>query len=126
MTKISINVILVLAIIYVVPFIVYGLASAFFGLPTPEGVSPLMFLVSVLVSKIGASVAFVLIFYFARNSFRDHWFLYAIIWWTMFVIGEVGQAIGPHYSWSYAIAGIISETIYFPASSYVLRLLSKD
>jgi len=37
----------------------------------------------------------------------------------MFVIGEVGQAIGPNYTWKEAIAGIISETVYLPLSAYV-------
>ena len=125
MNKILLNVIIVLVAIYIVPFIVYGLSSAIFGLKTPAGVSPMMFLLSVLVSKIGTAIAFVLIFYFARNSLSGHWFLYAFIWWLMFVIGEVGQAIGPNYSWKYAIAGIISETIYLPFSAYIVNLLIK-
>jgi hypothetical protein len=37
------------------------------------------------------------------------------------VIGEVGQAIGPGYSWKEAIAGVISEAIYVPLSAYVAR-----
>lgn len=125
MSKILLNVVLVLGVIYIVPFIVYGLSQALFGLKTPEGASPMMFLLSVLVSKIGTAIAFVLIFYFARNSLSGHWFLYAFIWWLMFVIGEVGQAIGPNYSWKYAIAGVISETIYFPISAYIVSLLIK-
>jgi len=88
----------------------------------PEG-SPLMFLLSVLVSKIGTAIAFVLIFYFARNTFGSNWLLYAFIWWLMYIIGEVGQAIGPNYSWKEAIAGIISETAYFPLSAYIIHCL---
>ena len=41
----------------------------------------------------------------------------------MFIIGEIGQAIGPKYSWTEAIAGIISETVYFPLSAYVTNWL---
>jgi hypothetical protein len=123
--KIVLSIILVLAVIYLVPFIVYGLSSVLFGLKTPAGVSPLLFLLSVLISKIGTAIAFVLIFYFARNSLNGHWLLYAAIWWTMFVIGEVGQAIGPNYSWEYAIAGVISETIYLPVSAYIVNWLIK-
>ena len=85
----------------------------------------MMFLLSVLVSKIGTAITFVLIFYFARNSLSSHWLLYAFVWWLMFAIGEIGQAIGPNYSWEYAIAGIISETIYLPLSAYVVSLLIK-
>lgn len=123
MTKILLSIILVLVIIYVVPFIVYGLASTLIGAKMPEGVSPMMFLLSVLVSKIGTAIAFVLIFYFARNSFSGHWLLYAFIWWLMFAIGEVGQTIGPNYSWKEAIAGVISETAYFPLSAYIVNWL---
>lgn len=125
MTKILLSIILVLVVIYVIPFIVYGLFSTLIGAKMPEGVSPLMFLLSVLVSKIGTAIAFVLIFYFARNSLSEHWLLYAFIWWVMFAIGEVGQAIGPNYSWKEAVAGAISETIYFPLSAYIVSWLIK-
>ena len=123
MTKVILSIVLVLVIIYVVPILVYGLASIFAGLKTPEGASPAEFLISVLVSKFGTAVAFVLIFYFARNSLHGQWFLYAFLWWLMFVIGEVGQAIGPNYTWKEAIAGIISETVYLPLSAYVTSWL---
>jgi len=125
MAKTLLSIFLVLAVIYIIPFIVYGLSQALFGLKTPAGVSPMMFLLSVLVSKIGTAITFVLIFYFARNSLSSHWLLYAFVWWLMFAIGEIGQAIGPNYSWEYAIAGIISETIYLPLSAYVVSLLIK-
>lgn len=72
--------ILVLVVIYVIPLIVYGLFSSLIGAKMPEGVSPMIFLLSVLVSKIGTAIAFVLIFYFARNSFSGHRLLYAFIW----------------------------------------------
>ncbi len=123
MAKILLSAILVLAVIYIVPFVVYGLFSMLFGLKPPEGSSPLLFLLSVFISKIGTAIAFVLIFYFSRNVFGGNWLLYAFIWWLMFVIGEVGQAIGPHYSWKEAIAGIISETIYLPVSVYIVNWL---
>ena len=118
MGKIIFGVIMTLAIIYIIPFLVYGLFSVAAGLKPPEGASPSQFLLSVLVSKIGTAIAFVLIFYFARESLSGQWLLYAFIWWLMFVIGEVGQTIGPNYSWTEAIAGIISETIYFPLAAF--------
>jgi hypothetical protein len=123
MTKVILNMVFVLAIIYIVPILVYGLASVAAGLKTPEGASPAQFLISVLVSKIGTAIAFVLIFYFARNSLSGQWLLYAFIWWLMFAIGEVGQAIGPNYTWKEAIAGVISETVYFPLSAYLTNWL---
>ena len=125
MSNIALSIILVLAIIYAVPFIVYGLSSLLLGLEPPQEASPLTFLLSVFISKIGTAIAFVLIFYFARSSLSEHWLLYAAIWWAMFAIGEVGQAIGPNYSWKEAIAGVISETAYLPLSAYVVNWLIK-
>lgn len=119
MAKVILSMVLVLATIYIVPIVVYGIASAVAGLKTPEGASPAQFLISVLVSKIGMAVAFVLIFYFARQALDGRWLLYAFLWWLMFIVGEIGQAIGPNYSWKEAIAGAISETIYAPASAYL-------
>jgi len=96
MEKVILSIVLVLSIIYMVPFLVYGLGSVVAGLKTPAGVSPKQFLLSVLVSKIGTALAFVLIFYLARSVLSGQWLLYAFIWWLMFVIGEVSQAIGPN------------------------------
>ena len=121
--KILLVILLVLIIIYVVPFLIYALFSAFAGLKPPEGASPIQFLTSVLISKTGVATAFVLIFYFARGSFGGNWFLYAFLWWVMTVVGEVGQAIGPNYSFKEAVAGIVSETIYFPTAAYVTNWL---
>jgi len=123
MAKVILSTVLVLAIIYIVPFLVYGLASVVTDLKPPEGASPARFLISVLVSKVGTAIAFVLIFYFARSSLSGQWFLYAVIWWLMFIIGEIGQAIGPNYSWKAALAGIISETVYVPLSAYATNWL---
>jgi hypothetical protein len=117
MGKTTLGIILVLLLIYIVPFLVYGIFSAVGGLKPPEGVSPSRFLLSVLVSKVGTAVAFVLIFRFAREVLSGRWALYGLIWWLMFVVGEVGQAIGPDYSWDEAIAGMISETVYCPLAA---------
>jgi len=123
MAKVFLSILLVLIIIYVVPFLVYGLGSVVAGLKTPEGASPVRFLISVLVTKIGTAITFVLIFYFARNSLSGQWLLYAFVWWLMFVIGEIGQTIGPNYSWKEALAGMISETVYFPLAAYLTNWL---
>ncbi|UCH11612.1 MAG: hypothetical protein JSU61_06900 [Fidelibacterota bacterium] len=119
MGEVTIAVLLVFAIIYFVPFLVYGPLSAAGWIMQPEG-SPASFLLGVLVSKIGTAVAFVLIFYFAREVLGDRWLLYGFLWWLMFVIGEVGQAIGPNYSWREALAGMISETIYCPLAAWAM------
>ena len=123
MGKAVLSVTLVLLIIYVVPFLVYGAFSALGGLKPPEGASPRQFLVSVFVSKVGTAVTFVLILYFAGDGLTGQWRLYALLWWLMFVIGEVGQAMGPNYSWIEALAGIISETVYCPLSAFTAASL---
>ena len=123
MAKVILSIVLVLAIIYIVPLVVYGLATVVAGLKPPEGASPAQFLISVLVSKIGTAIAFVLIFHCARGSLTGQWLLYAFVWWLMFVIGEIGQAIGPNYTWKEAVAGVISETIYLPPSAYLTNWL---
>lgn len=125
MNRIIFGVISTLLIIFIVPFVIYGVYSSIFGLNTPEGASPILFLTSVLISKIGTAIAITLLFYYSKNIFFDKWLLYALLWWIMFVIGEVGQTIGPNYSWTEAILGIISETIYLPLSVFILRKLIK-
>lgn len=123
MDKVVISTILVLIVIFVIPIIVYGIFSSLFGLKTPEGSSPIVFLSSVFVTKFGTSLAFVILFYLGRGYFSENWIQYAFCWWLMYVIGEIGQAIVPTYSWKEAVAGIISETLYFPISAYILHLL---
>ena len=123
MGRIILSILLTLVIIYIVPFLIYVIFSKMADLKPPEDVSPLQFLTGIFVSKVGTAIAFVLIFYFARNSFSGQWLLYAFLWWLMYTIGEVGQAIGPNYTWKEAIAGIISETVYFPLSAFVTNWL---
>lgn len=123
MLRIALTIVLVLVIIYAVPFLVYGLFAFVADLRPPGDASPALFLASVFVSKLGTALAFVLIFYIARDSLGRQWLLYAILWWVMFVVGEIGQAIGPDYTWKEAIAGMVSETIYVPLAAYVTSWL---
>jgi hypothetical protein len=124
MRKILLAVGLVLAIMYVVPFPVYGLLSALTGLQPPTEGSATLFLLSVLIIKVGVAVAFVLLYSLARDSWAGRWMLYALIWWLMFAVVEVGQAVTPDYSWLDALGGIVAEAIYFPvAALVVVRLL---
>lgn len=123
MDRVVLSILAVLGIIYVFPFFIYGVLSSVGWIEKPKG-SPTAFLLSILVSKIGTAVAFVLLFYFGHGAFGGNWLLYALVWWIMFILGEIGQAIGPNYSWKEAVAGIVSETIYFPLSAYlVFRLI---
>ena len=123
MEKLLLNIILVLVIIFVVPILVYGMASAITGLKTPEGVSPSKFLTGVLVSKLGTAIAFVLVFYLARSVLSGQWLLYAFLWWISFLSDEIGQTISSGYTWKEAVAGVLSETIYLPLSAYLTNWL---
>jgi hypothetical protein len=123
MKQIVLSLILTTLIMYGIAFVVYGSFSAVTGLEPPQGVSVIRFQISVLIVNIGVAIAFVLLFYLTREVFAPRWILYAFIWWLMFAIGEIGQAIGPNYSWSYAILGIIAEAIYFPLSALLVRWL---
>ena len=113
---------LVWLVIFIVPIVVYGAFAAVTGLKSP-GSSPVLFLVSTAVSKLGTAIAFVGLFYIGREVLGGQWVLYAGLWWLMFVIGEAGQAIGPDYSVQEAVAGAISETIYFPLSGLIVSWL---
>ena len=115
---------LVWLVIFIVPIVVYGAFAAVTGLKSP-GSSPVLFLVSTAVSKLGTAIAFVGLFYIGREVLGGQWVLYAGLWWLMFVIGEAGQAIGPDYSVQEAVAGAISETIYFPLSGLIVSWLAR-
>lgn len=113
-----------LFIMYLVPFPFYGAFEALGLVALPEAGSPGQFLLSVLVIKIGASIAFVLLFLLARPALGGRWWKYAFLWWLMYAIIEIGQAIGPGYGAAEAVAGILSEAVYFPLSTLaVVRIV---
>lgn len=104
-----------------VPIPVYGLFVKFAGLKEPDKAAS--FLISVLVQKVGTAFGFVALFAYAKEYFIDNWLMYALIWVAMFSVVEIGQALGPAYSKKEAVAGIISEIIYFPLAALVLANL---
>jgi hypothetical protein len=110
---------------FLVPLPIYGALAGLTGLELPTSGSPAQFMISVLIIKLGVSVAFVLLYYLAHDSWRTRWIEYALVWWVMFSMIEMGQAITPDYSWLAAVGGIVSEAIYFPLSALlVARLLA--
>ncbi len=114
----------VLAIIYVVPLVLYGAASRLGGLELPTESSPQRFLLGVLVTKLGTAVAFVLLLEMTSAVWIDRWLLYGLIWFGMFAASEVGDAISGRSTWREASLGILSEAIYAPASAFAAyRLL---
>ncbi|NNG15240.1 MAG: hypothetical protein HKM89_02085 [Gemmatimonadales bacterium] len=116
-----------LAIMFVVPFPFYAGAEALGLVELPQDGSPAQFVLSVLVMKIGVALGFVFLFILARPAFKQRWWLYAGIWWVMYAIVEVGQAIGPGYTGAEAVAGILAEAVYFPLSTVVVgRILGRN
>ena len=113
-----------LVIMYAVPFPVYGLMSALGLVEMPDEGSPGRFMLGVLVMKIGVALGFVLLLRLALDVFAARWPWYAGIWWLMFAIVELGQAIAPDYSLGDAVGGVVAEAVYFPLAAWAaVRLL---
>lgn len=113
------SIISTLVVIYIVPFALYAIATVVWDITPPDDVAPWQFLIGILVSKMGTAIAFVLLYRFAKAGLNRKLLLYAFIWWLSFAIGELGQAIGPNYTWKEAVIGIISEALYFPLAAII-------
>ena len=107
----------VLAIIYVVPLVIYGTASTLGWLKLPTQSSPQAFLFGVLITKVGTTAAFVFILLLSGEVWGGRWLLYGLIWFAMFSASELGDAIAGRSSWAEAMLGVISEAIYAPAAA---------
>ena len=116
-------VLLVLLIIYVVPFVVYGAASVFGGLKPPDTASPARVLGGVLVTTLGTAIAFVALFALARHVWHGQWLLYGLLWLVMFALSEVGEAISGRTTVPEAVLGVFSECLYAPLSALVVSRL---
>lgn len=123
MDKIAWSILVVWLVIFIVPFVIYSGFSIVAGLKPPGEASPLRFLLGIAISKLGVALAFVLILSLAFTIFSASWWNYALIWWLMFVVEEIGQATGMNYSWKEAVAGIISESVYFPLSAFLASMI---
>ena len=114
----------VFAILFIVPFVVYSAFAVAAGTEMPEEASPALFMLSVVIEKIGHATAFVLIFYLGRLSLSRYWALYALGWWMMFALGELALALRqPTYTADMAIAGVVAEAIYLPMAAFVAQRL---
>lgn len=108
----------VLGIIFVVPLVLYGAASALGGVELPAESSPQRFLLGVLVTKSGTAIAFVLLLQLTGAVWAGRWLLYGLIWFGMFAASEFGDAISGRSSWREAMLGVLSEAIYAPAAAF--------
>jgi len=118
MTRLVLAGLAVLAIIYTVPILVYAAFASFWGMAVPPG-SVTIFLTGILLSKAGTAAAFVGLYALARPRLGRRWIPYAALWYAMFIAGEIGQAMGPGYTWREALAGGISETVYVPLAAWI-------
>ena len=124
MGRVAVAFVVVLVIQMFAGFPVFSLLSSVGLLEFPQPESPGHFFLAVLVQKIGVALGFVLLFRLAAETLAGRWWLYAGVWWLMFAVIEVGQALGPGYSTAEAVAGVVAEAIYFPLSALaVTRLL---
>lgn len=108
-----------LAIMWIVPVPIYGAFSAI-GAVDLGGGQGARFLVGVTVIKIGFALGFVALYQLGRWR-KDAVWTYAALWWLMFAILEAGQVVMPGgNSVGFAVAGVLSEAIYFPVAARVL------
>ena len=105
-------------IMFLVPFPFYVAFEALGMVELPEEDSPARFMLSVVVMKIGIAVGFVLLYRHSVSAWKGRLWRYATIWWIMYCVVEIGQAVGPGYGPAEAVAGILAEAVYFPASAW--------
>ena len=123
MTRLVAAILAVLFIIYSVPFVIYGSASALWGLPAPTTDTPADFMLGVLIAKAGVATAFVVLFGAHGEFWGERSMRYAAVWFVLFVFGEVGEAVSGRSSGVMAILGVVSEAIYLPLSALLTRRL---
>jgi hypothetical protein len=107
----------VLAIIFVVPFAIYGVGSALHLIDVPQEASPQRFLLGVLLTKLGTAGAFVLILHLGASAFAGRALLYSLIWFAMFAASEIGDAFSGRSSRQESLLGVMSEALYAPAAA---------
>jgi hypothetical protein len=120
MNHVVTSVLMVWATIFIIPFIVYGVAAKLSDMEMPKQVSAQQFMLSVLVEKLGVATTFALVFLMADRVAGPNWIYYGLLWWYMFALAEIATAMRNQSTWKEAIAGIVSELIYFPVSAYIM------
>lgn len=118
--RLALSTVTVLAIIYLVPLVLYALSSRFISMPSPENAGPARFLTGVLVTKFGTAVAFVGVFWLSRATWENRWLVYAALWFAMFAGSEVGDAVSGRSTTGEAVVGVVSEAVYAPLSAWVV------
>jgi len=107
----------VLAIIFVVPLVIYAIGSALRLVDIPQDASPKRFLLGVLLTKLGTAGAFVLLLRLGESALAGRWLLYALIWFAMFATSEIGDAVSGRSTRQESTLGVLSEAVYAPAAA---------
>lgn len=117
------SVLIISAVNFVFPIIVYGLFMRFFGLVPPSGFGWADLFIMIPTMILGAFV-FVLIFVLAKGSkLGQNGLLYGFLWFLGFsVVSEAGFWIALKYSPVMMIAGITSGLCHFVNGVIVERL----
>lgn len=110
----------VLAILYIVPLIFYGVASRFVDMPAPEKTGPARFLTGILITKLGTAIAFVALYRLDERLWSTGPAVYVVIWLGMFIASEVGDAVSGRSSRAEALIGIASEVVYLPLAAWAM------
>lgn len=107
----------VFAITFVIPLVVYGAASRWTKLDTPTRLPLRQFMATVALEKAGVAVTFVGVMGLAGEPVRNAWAGYAALWFVMFAVTEVTEALRHNQGVAEAAAGVASELLYFPLAS---------
>jgi hypothetical protein len=121
--RFAVSVLIVSAVFFIFPILVYDLFMRFFGLVPPADFGPGDLLIMIPTTVLGAFV-FVLIFVLAKGSrLGRNGLLYGFLWFLGFsVVGEVGFWIVLKYSSVMMIAGVTSGLCHLVNGIIVERL----
>lgn len=125
MWPIIFSMLLVLAIQYFVPFLVFSIFTITIALKPPVNKSPLLFILGIAISKIGITAVFVLIYYFTLPFFQINWLAYGILWWALAVSNEIGNTVSRKSGVKEGLAGTVSHTIAVVLSVLAVVLVLK-
>lgn len=117
--SLGLAIVAVVGIIYAVPVLIYGAASAAGWVELPPEASPRAFLLGILITKLGTAVVFVAVLQLSRARWSGGWLLYGVLWFVMFAASELGDGVSGRSSWPESVLGIASEAIYAPVSAFV-------
>lgn len=116
-----------LVVMWVVPIPFYAGFGAMGLVDLASSGPPQRYLLGVTIIKIGFAFGFVALYRMVQSSLMRPWFHYAVIWWSMFALLELGQVVTPGgNSLGFAVAGVLSEAVYLPLSAAIVARQLND